>query len=177
MKNIFVKFFIVCIGLLPASCNDSSKTNTTSSTDTTVTKGDTATTPLPQKDNPSGITSYTNGVNYSFEPTESVIKGKISTEVFYGAPGFGDNPKTDTKEEQFLLVLDTPINVIGPDNPPDDSKETRKKVSRIQLLYNKDSIDMGRYLGSNVLLTGTFFGAHTGHHHTEVLMDVTKIER
>lgn len=113
-----------------------------------------------------------NKTDYAYDET-SVITGKLTIETFYGAPGFGDNPATDEKEKEYLLLLDKPVNFVGPAVPEDESRESKYNVTEIQLLYNKDSIDMGRFLGSSVVLTGNFFGAHTGHHHTDVLMDVS----
>lgn len=177
MKSSIVKvgviFFSYC---LLAGCNSPSKENKASDKEDTIV----AHTEITQE-NPTEkkISSSDNQTDYSFEPAVSVITGTISNEIFYGAPGFGENPATDKKEEQYLLLLDKPINVNGinvsEEDSEDESTRTRKAVSKIQLLY-KESIDMGRYLGDKVRLTGTFFGAHTGHHHTEVVMDVQKVE-
>lgn len=167
MKSIFVKLCITTAIGICISCNNSSTTDNTS----TTSKDDTASNlQTAEKDT---TQTYSNQAEYSYEPSVSTISGKITSEVFYGPPGFGEKPETDKKEEQYLLVLDKPIDVIT----KDDSNESKYKISKIQLLYNKDAVDMAKYTGSTVLLTGTFFSAHTGHHHTEVLMDVTALER
>ncbi len=159
---------------LAAGCNNSKTDKETTETDTTISTSDTVASSAPD-DAGVSATRVVNKTDYAYDKSV-VISGKISKETFYGAPGFGENPKTDAKEERYLLVPDKPINVIGPVQPDDDSKESKYNVSKIQLLYDENTIDMGRYLGSAVQLTGTLFGAHTGHHHTPVLMDVTQVK-
>ncbi|MEO5946324.1 MAG: DUF4431 domain-containing protein [Chitinophagaceae bacterium] len=179
MKNSIVKvgviFFSFC---LLAGCNSPSKENKVSNQEDTIAV---QTEIIQENPTEKKMSSSDNQTDYSFEPAVSVITGTISKEVFYGAPGFGENPATDQKEEQYLMLLDKPVNVNGlnvsEEDSEDESTRTRKGVTKIQLLYDKDSIDMGMYLGSTVQLTGTFFGAHTGHHHTEVVMDVQKVEK
>ncbi len=167
MKSVFVTLIIIVAVAISTSCNSSS----TNETANTTTSDDTASNQQAAEKDASP--AYSNQPDYPYEPAEVKISGKITTEIFFGPPGFGENPETDKKEEQYLLVLDKPINVIT----KDDSNESKYKISKIQLLYNKDAVDMAKYSGSTVLLTGTFFSAHTGHHHTEILMDVTKVER
>ncbi len=167
MKSVFVTLIIIVAVTISTSCNSSS----TNKTANTTTSDDTASNQQAAEKDASP--AYSNRADYPYEPAEVKISGKITTEIFFGAPGFGENPETDKKEEQYLLVLDNPVNVIS----KNESNESKYKISKIQLLYNKEAVDMAKYSGSTVLLTGTFFSAHTGHHHTEVLMNVTKVER
>lgn len=173
--KVGVTFFSCC---LLAGCNSSSKENKDTNQEDTV---EVQTEIVEENQTEKKFSSSSNQTDYSFEPAISVIIGKIANEEFYGAPGFGENPATDQKETQYLLLLEKPVNVNGvnvsEDDSDDESTRTRKAVSKIQLLYDKNIIDMGRYLGNTVRLTGTFFGAHTGHHHTEVVMDVQKVDQ
>lgn len=162
MKNVLVKISYATALIINISCNNNSQTD----------KGDTITVENAARKDSTVITSTKPSIDFGYEPAVSTIDGKIITEEFYGPPGYGENPKTDTKEMQYLLLLDNPINVIA----QDEKNESKYKVSKIQLLYNKDAIDMNKYMETHVVLTGTFFSAHTGHHHTEVLMDVTSIK-
>ena len=158
--------------LLAVACNNNKVDEKT--TQSTVEKSDSIAGPdRPANDPAPGNTA--NKTDYSYDQPVT-ISGKISRETFFGAPGYGENPETDAKEERYLLVPDQPINVIGEPDPEDDSKESKYNVSKIQLIYDEKTIDIGKYLGSKVELTGTFFGAHTGHHHTPVLMDVTNLK-
>lgn len=168
MKKLFGSYcFAACI-LFCTSCKNNADDKQTN--DTTITSGNVADTNERAPSQPKE--EVINKTDYAYHETV-VITGKLSIETFFGAPGFGENPATDEKEEEYLLLLEKPINVIGPETPAGDSEESKYNITKIQLLYNKDSIDMGRYLGSSVVLTGDFFGAHTGHHHTDVVMDVS----
>lgn len=159
----------ICIAglLLFTACNNNKDSQTPGNTDTTSN-----TNTAPAVNNPvDNNAEPANQSSYKYD--ESVtITGKIGTETFYGAPGYGENPATDKKENPFLLILDKPIDVIGDPNPEDDSKESKSGVSKIQLIFDEKAIDMKAHMGTYVRLTGTLFGAHTGHHHTPVLMDV-----
>lgn len=159
------------------SCNNSSKdkTNVTTGTqdDTAVIKNDTTTNQNSTKEQAVPAASQQ---DYEYGPTVSVITGTITKESFYGPPGYGEYPKTDKREEFYMLVLDKPVNVIYKGEVTDENDDyTHKGVSKIQLLP-ADNIDLTNYKEKKVRLTGTFFWGHTGHHHTDVLMDVEKLE-
>lgn len=118
-----------------------------------------------------------NQQDYGFEPSVSVISGKIRIESFFGPPGYGESPETDSREDSYILVLDNPINVVakGQDTEDNEFNTTTLNISKIQLTSTHD-VKLTNYKNKAVKLTGTFFGAHTGHHHTDVLLDVEKAE-
>jgi len=153
-------FFFVIV-----SCNnsaDNKKTDTVSPKNDTIVSNNPAP-PATQKD-------------FQYEPAISVISGTIATEMFYGPPGFGENPKTDKKEDIYLLVPDQPVNVIGPaDQNEEDNNTTKNNIVKIQLIF-PETINPVDYKNKKVRLSGTFFGPETGHHHTDVLLDVQKLE-
>ncbi len=115
---------------------------------------------------------------YYYEPDTSTLNGKLYKEMFYGPPGFGENPKEDRKEYCFILYLDKSINVV-PSRHSNMSgfDEPNENIKRLQIFAN-DTIDklLDSKLGSRVLVKGTLFEAQTGHHHTKVLMDVLELK-
>lgn len=117
-----------------------------------------------------------NQARYFYEPDTSVITGKLRVEMFYGPPGYGENPEEDMKEETYLLWLDQPVKVFS--NSPEQEEEgfntTKQEVDKIQLMSTHD-IQFKSYEGKTIQVRGSFFGAHTGHHHAEVLMDVNQL--
>jgi hypothetical protein len=164
---------------LLSSCNNN-KTSTVSgnpvdSTLPATIKNDT-TSQAPEKSQ-KVITTTANQQDYKYDPSVSVITGTIITEMFYGPPGYGENPKTDKQEHPYLLKLETPVNVISASGKTDEDEDnpTVNNISKIQLIW-PDGIDMEKLINKPVRLTGTFFHAHTGHHHTDILMDVEKLE-
>jgi hypothetical protein len=95
--------------------------------------------------------------------------------MYYGAPGFGEDPKHDKKEVGYYLDLAVPLCVLP------GSDIARSGVRRIQLVLDEDGYSRLRPLvGKRVTLRGTLFGAITGHHHTPVLLNVitpVRVER
>jgi hypothetical protein len=175
MKKATVKHsFIALSFFLLISCNNNTKdkTNTGATGDTATTKGkaDATTTPT----HPGKEKAVVNQQNYQYDSV-SVITGTITTESFYGPPGFGEHPKTDSKEESYILTVEKPITVISKETDENATNTTKENVTRIQLII-PDNNDASGYKNKTVRLTGTFFGPQTGHHHTDVLMDVQKVE-
>jgi hypothetical protein len=112
----------------------------------------------------------------SYEPTVVELEGNLTVEIKYGPPNYGENPKTDEKVNVPILVLSQPINVRG-DPKSELNKETVEGVTRIQLVFDKTSTTYKQFVGSRVLVKGTLFKAHSGHHYTDVLVSVQDIRK
>ena len=110
----------------------------------------------------------------SYEPAVVELRGKLTSKWFYGPPNYGENPKTDSKELLPILLLSEPVNVRGKPDPNYGSSEyvSVKNVRRMELVLR---IPHKYMIGKNVVVKGTLFHALTGHHHTEVLVDVQSI--
>ena len=105
-----------------------------------------------------------------YEPDTVQISGTLSRHMYYGLPGFGEDPKHDEKEMGFYLDLASPICMKS---GGDDIDVAKTAIRRIQLVLDQHGYDSLRpYLGRKVTLRGTVFGAITGHHHTPVLLSV-----
>lgn len=122
-------------------------------------------------------TSTYNKRSYLYEPEISVISGVLIIQSYFGTPGYGDNPETDSREYSYILMLEKPIDVISKTENPEegDFDITKSNLKEIQLTSTQN-INFSNYKNKAVRLTGTFFGANTGHHHTEALIIVQKIE-
>ncbi len=110
----------------------------------------------------------------AYEPAVVQLEGKLVLEAKYGPPGYGENPKVDQKVCVLILVLSEPVNVRG-DLNSDLNTESFEGVKQIQLAvpgkFRKDLI------GKKVVVKGSLFRGHTGHHHTNVMMNVSAIRR
>ena len=105
-----------------------------------------------------------------YGPDTVQIDGTLGRHIYYGLPGFGEDPKHDEKEVGFYLDLASPI-CMKPGG--DDVDVAKTGIRRIQLVVDQHGYDRLRpYLGKKVTLRGTVFGAITGHHHTPVLLSV-----
>lgn len=116
---------------------------------------------------------------YFYEPDTCVILGLIHKETFYGPPGYGENPKKDSKEDCFVLTLYKPIKVKPKEGSDKDFDIEQKNIDKIQVYSNNDKVNkyLEINLGSRVMLKGKLFGAQTGHHHTPVLLEVLEYIR
>jgi hypothetical protein len=107
-----------------------------------------------------------------YEPDTVRVTGTLARHIYYGAPGFGEDPKHDQKEVGFYLDLAAPI-CMAPGS--DDVDVAKSGIRRIQLVLDEDGYARLRpLLGKRLTLRGTLFGAITGHHHTPVLLSVVK---
>jgi hypothetical protein len=104
------------------------------------------------------------------------LTGKVVSRRFYGPPNYGENPKTDSRESQYILLLDSAIDVIASkDDPMNETEHGVKKVTLVVFDFKAHPVEP--LLGRRVEVEGTLFHAHTGHHHTKVLIEVSSIEK
>lgn len=124
-----------------------------------------------------GKTQQTEGENQakdcrSYEPAVVELKGNLSIKTFFGPPNFGENPSTDSKENSWILSLTSPMNVCAKIDGDPTSGPSVENVRELQLVLPKSRKEL---IGKDVIVVGTLFHAHTGHHHTDVLMTVQSI--
>ena len=92
--------------------------------------------------------------------------------TFFGPPNFGEDPKTDSKEETRILVLGKPINVRAKDETDPVVGPSAENVRELQLVFNGP---LRKLVGKKLIVKGTLYHAHTGHHFTDVLLRVESI--
>jgi hypothetical protein len=109
-------------------------------------------------------------------PERVTLTGNLVYRTFYGPPNYGEKPKTDSKETQSILLLDSAVDVIAVKQ--DILSETELGVKRVTLVFGKSTPHpVTFYLKRRVTVEGTLIHAHTGHHHTKILIDVSSIKR
>jgi hypothetical protein len=118
---------------------------------------------------PDAITDITaNRQCLSYEPDTVSVTGTLTRRMFYGAPGFGEDPTHDAKESGFYLELARPICMSNRDDEVDVPKNG---VRLVQVLLDQSGYDrLRRSLGHRVTLRGILTGAINGHHHAPVLL-------
>lgn len=118
-------------------------------------------------------------VQYQLDQQKPItLSGILTVEEFYGPPGYGETPKIDSIARPYILVLDAPVNVIG-DLSLAIGADHVGTISTV--LVRKTHLAGGNFyddakslVGKHITVTGKFFPAHTGHHHTAMLFDVVK---
>lgn len=110
-----------------------------------------------------------------YRPDIVTLRGKVTTIINYGAPGYGETPEKDDVEESIILVLPLPIRVKSNSNGSLDS-ETITNITYVQLvIYTGVAKGYSQYFNREVEVTGTLFKSFTGHHHTDVLLTVNTL--
>jgi hypothetical protein len=106
---------------------------------------------------------------HQYEPAESTLSGTLTRQVFPGPPSFEDVVTGDEPQVGFYLSLAEPLCMDGSENEADVSVEDGQTL--VQLVLGAGDYDTLRpYLDQPVVLKGTLFGAVSGYHHTQVLL-------
>ncbi len=103
------------------------------------------------------------------------LAGTVSRITFPGPPNYKNTKTGDEPETYWILYLDSAVDLMIETPDAQAAKETN--VSEIQLVLEPEQYSKYRTLLSrHVLATGILQGQHTGHHHTRVLMTVSKLQ-
>jgi hypothetical protein len=114
----------------------------------------------------------------SYETDGVKLAGKIKRMTFPGPPNYESVKKGDQPEVAWILTLDKPVCVNA--DRSNEFDEAEKNVSDVQLALAPEGFTKWRAFVRNrvpVVVTGKLFHAHTGHHHTQVLIEVADIKR
>jgi hypothetical protein len=115
------------------------------------------------------------------EPTlkcqdDGKLEGKLTDRTIYGAPGMGK----DAHERVFLLELTSPITVEPSEGATADSStcsKTFRHVRQVQLFFDLSmTTETEKMLGKVVVAVGLLDEAHLPSHHTDVIMDVVRLD-
>jgi len=105
-----------------------------------------------------------------YEPAVVSLSGKLVQRTFPGPPNFESVENGDRAETGYYLQLDPEICTRA---AKDDDTGDHDGVKAIQLVLSGPQYDALRpKLGARVTLSGSLFEAHSGHHHTPVLLMV-----
>jgi uncharacterized protein DUF4431 len=112
----------------------------------------------------------------SYEPAVVELHGRLVSKTAAGPPNYQDIHKGDEPETFWLLKLDSPI-CVDQDNKQPDLDPAHQNIRSVQLVLNKEDSERAKSLsGKRVQVAGTLFAAHTGHHHTPVLLTITYLD-
>ena len=111
----------------------------------------------------------------SYEPVTVELEGRLTVQSKYGPPNYGENPRTDARVKVPILVLVRPINVRGTPGEAHNAISVRG-TRRIQLVFSNRETSYKQSIGEIVVVKGSLFHAISGHHYTDVVMDVRAIE-
>jgi hypothetical protein len=110
-----------------------------------------------------------------YGPSVVTLTGTLRSQVFPGPPNYESIKTGDERETAIILTLVTETCTSGQDRESLEVPETG--VREVQLVVTKDAYwkTIRRLMGKRARVTGTLFHAHTGHHRTKVLINVSQI--
>jgi hypothetical protein len=115
-------------------------------------------------------TLFAGDMVYHYYPEKTELTGTLTKKMFYGPPGYGEDPRHDKKEHVFILKLDRPINVVA-----ESSNDTSHDNVREIQVNNLKGSKLDPMLKRKVKITGKLSSASIGHDHTDVLIDAEEI--
>jgi hypothetical protein len=107
-----------------------------------------------------------------YEPATVNLVGQLRSATFPGPPNYVSIARGDYPESVFILTLDQAICVSG-DPASSLNSESHSGLTEIQLVVSRDKARS--MLGKRIRASGTLSGAHTRHHRTPVLLQVSSI--
>lgn len=104
-----------------------------------------------------------------YDPSEVEVSGLLHKTIYPGPPEYSSVEMGDRPEEVTILTLTEPIDVEA--EKDDEFNEREKGVRELQVVFS-DPMPSEDQMKREVVLKGTLFHAHTGHHHRRVLIMV-----
>jgi len=113
----------------------------------------------------------------SYEPAVVSVSGTLVRATFPGPPNYEDIDSGDMPETPWLVKLSREV-CVNEDKANPDLNPRQQSILLVQLVIApKDFEGYRTLIGKRVVAKGTLFGAHTGHHHTPVLLRVSDLAR
>lgn len=109
---------------------------------------------------------------FNYEPEKVLIEGQLYKKSFPGPPNYKDVQKGDEEEVYWLLKTSVPF-CVNENERIWGEKQTN--LSNVQLVIGSDTEfykTKRSLLNKKVIVRGTLIPQITGHHKTEVLIDV-----
>jgi hypothetical protein len=119
---------------------------------------------------------------FTYEPAVVDLVGALDLQTFPGPPNYESIQGGDKLERHFYLKLDSPVDVVPHgEHPTVDNPEEERNVQIMQLAIDGEDEALWASFkklgkGAHVKVTGTLFHRFTGHHHSRVLLSVSRME-
>ena len=109
-------------------------------------------------------------LHYNDDSVELI--GTVRLQTFFGPPNYGEDPKTDARETQTVLVLDHPICVSDDPKNQQSAEQDQQQITLVPLGRQQ----LSSYAGQRITVQGALFHAMNGHHHTAVLLQLEHLK-
>jgi hypothetical protein len=107
--------------------------------------------------------------------TKTVLTGELTSILAYGSPNFGENPETDRKEPYLALAGFGTFVLV------ESNGSTSEPIVRVQLVFDDKHAAAKQKANelvskAPVKVSGTIWGASTGHHHEAAILIVDDVQ-
>jgi hypothetical protein len=126
--------------------------------------------------------SFASNQVLTYGPSVVELTGTLDLQTFPGPPNYESIKNGDEIERHFYLKLDNAVDVLprGPSTEI-ENPEKERNVSVIQLSISEEDDKLWNRFrklgkGAHVKIQGTLFHRFTGHHHSRILMVVSKMQ-
>lgn len=111
------------------------------------------------------------------EGKEITLKGKLAVQTFPGLPNYESIKKGDEPETYWILTTEKSYCGIGHSLDNDKLYRLDRRATQFQLVLTAEQYkEKKNLLNKKVIVKGNMFTAHTGHHHTEMLIELKSME-
>jgi hypothetical protein len=118
---------------------------------------------------------FSHGAGCVVEDDEIEVVGALSRETFAGPPNYESVDKGDKAETYWIVTVREPI-ALCPLASEEGKPSTIGSVNRFQLVINEEQRGiMLALMARHAWVRGKIFVAHTGHHHTAALIQVSAV--
>ena len=107
---------------------------------------------------------------YSYAPAVVQLNGMLQQATYYGPPNYGNDPKHDSKEIVYVIILEQSIDIQG--RAQSDFDVALNNLKKVQIVPRGFDKQLKSLLNQKVQVSGKLFGAQTGHHHTAALIQL-----
>ncbi|HHF7348356.1 TPA: DUF4431 domain-containing protein [Legionella feeleii] len=115
--------------------------------------------------------------NCLMEGKEVKLEGKLGVQTFPGLPNYESIQKGDEPETYWILTTGKSYCGIGRSLENDKLYRLERRTTKFQLVLTAEQYKEKKdLLTKKVIVKGKMFIAHTGHHHTEMLIELTSME-
>jgi Domain of unknown function (DUF4431) len=115
---------------------------------------------------------------FNYEPEKVQLEGQLYEKMFPGPPNYTDIKEGDKKEVYWLIKIPNGFCV---NNTADDWAGKLVNQTDVQLVIMPELIDWYEtkksLLEQKVIVNGTLFPQMSGHHRTQVLINVESLEK
>lgn len=117
--------------------------------------------------------------SYRYDTAGISLHGTLTERKVYGPPGYGETPAQDSEESILILRLPHPISVEPAANAERDGSpnlDPAKNIREVQLFMSRtQAVEARKFLGANVIATGTLNESITASQRTKVWLYVKTI--